>query len=383
MALNDTSPEQQKLQVDAGIENETTERSLSHWQLLWRRFLKHRLAVFGLIVIIGLYMLAIFCEFFAPMDPYVRYSQFVNAPPQRIRFVDHEGNFSIRPFVYGHKSTLDMQSFRRVYEPDYSKRYDLRLFTKGSKYKLWGFFPGSLRFFGVEEGGHLFLFGTDNLGRDVFSRIIYGSRISLSIGLIGVFISLAIGMLLGGISGLRGGLIDELLQRVIELLRSVPDIPLWMGLSAALPPHWSPIRVYFGITVILSLLGWTHVARVVRSRFLSLRNEEFVLAAYAAGASEWRIITKHLIPSFISYVIVSVTLSIPGMILGETALSFLGIGLRPPVISWGVLLEQAQNIAAVNTYPWLLTPAIFVILTVLSLNFVGDGLRDAADPYSK
>lgn len=383
MALNVISSQNPELQVGAPFEVEKTKRSLSHWQLMWRRFLKHRLAVCGLVVVIALYTIALFCEFFAPLDPYLRYPQFVNAPPQRLHFVDQEGSFSPRPFVYGLKFSLDMEKFQRVYTPDYSKKYYLRFFTRGCEYRLWGKFPGNLHLFGVDEGGYLFLFGSDDLGRDVFSRIIYGTRVSLSIGLIGVFISLAIGMLLGGISGLRGGVIDEILQRVIELLRSVPHIPLWMGLSAALPPEWSPIKVYFGITIILSLLGWTHVARVVRSRFLSLRNEEFVLAAYAAGASEWRIITKHLIPSFISYVIVSVTLSVPGMILGETALSFLGIGLRPPVISWGVLLEQAQNISAVNTYPWLLTPAIFVILTVLSLNFVGDGLRDAADPYSK
>lgn len=360
-----------------------TSRSLSHAQLVWRRFRRHKLAMAGLVVLIIFYAVAILCEFVAPLDPLHRFSSYIYTPPTGIHFVDDEGNFSLRPFVYGMKSQLDMETFRRVYVPDTSKKYYLRFFVRGSEYRLWGLFKTNLHLFGVDRGGHLFLLGTDELGRDVFSRIIYGTRISLSIGLIGVVLSLGIGLIIGGISGLKAGTIDGITQRVIEIIRSVPHIPLWMGLSAALPPNWSPIKVYFGITIILSLLGWTHVARVVRSKFLSLREEDFVLAAYAAGASEWRIITKHLIPSFISYVIVSVTLSIPGMILGETALSFLGIGLRPPVISWGVLLQQAQNISAVNTFPWLLTPALFVILAVLAFNFVGDGLRDAADPYSK
>lgn len=360
-----------------------TSRSLSHWQLVWRRFTQHRLAMVGLVILIVLYLIAIFCEFVAPLDPHYRHANFIYAPPTRIHFIDEEGNFSLRPFVYGLKSEFDLKTFRRIYVPDHSTKYPIYFFVRGPEYRMWGLFKTNWHLFGVEKGGHLFLLGTDELGRDVLSRIIYGTRISLSIGLVGVALSLGIGLIIGGISGLRGGTFDNITQRIIEIIRSVPSIPLWMGLSAALPPHWSPIKVYFGITIILSFLGWTHVARVVRSKFLSLREEDFVLAAYAAGASEWRIITKHLIPSFISYVIVTVTLSIPGMILGETALSFLGIGLRPPVISWGVLLEQAQNISAVNTYPWLLSPAFFVILAVLAFNFVGDGLRDAADPYSK
>ncbi len=360
-----------------------TSRSLSHSQLVWRRFTRHKLAMAGLIILALFYLVAIFCEFTAPLDPLHRYSSHIYAPPTPLRFIDSEGGFSLRPFVYGIKSELDMQTFRRIYVPDTSKKYPIRFLVRGHEYRMWGLFKSNLHLFGVEPGGSLFLLGTDELGRDVFSRIIYGTRISLSIGLIGVTLSLGIGLIVGGISGLKAGTFDSITQRVIEIIRSVPHIPLWMGLSAALPPDWNPIKVYFGITVILSLLGWTHVARVVRSKFLSLREEDFVMAAYAAGSSEWRIITKHLIPSFISYVIVSVTLSIPGMILGETALSFLGIGLRPPVISWGVLLQQAQNISAVNTFPWLLTPAFFVVLAVLAFNFVGDGLRDAADPYSK
>ena len=360
-----------------------TSRSLSHAQLVWRHFTRHRLAMVGLVILIIFYLVGAFCEFVAPLDPLHRFTNYIYTPPTPLRFVDSEGNFSLRPFVYGIKSELDMTTFRRIYVPDTSQKYYLRFLVRGHSYRLWGLFPTNLHLFGVDEGGHLFLLGTDDLGRDMLSRIIYGTRISLSIGLVGVAISLGIGLLVGGISGLRGGSFDAITQRIIEILRSIPQIPLWMGLSAALPPNWDPIKVYFGITIILSLLGWTHIARVVRSRFLSLREEDFVLAAYAAGSSEMRIVFKHLIPSFISYVIVSVTLSVPGMILGETALSFLGIGLRPPVISWGVLLEQAQNISAVNTYPWLLTPAIFVILAVLAFNFVGDGLRDAADPYSK
>jgi len=357
-------------------------QSLSQWQLIWLRFRRHKLALVSLYVLFIMYIMSIFCEFIAPYNSLERFSEFTYLPPQKLHFIDENGKFHLRPFVYGFTSKFDLEKFATTYVEDKSKKYFIRFWVHGSEYKLLGLFKTDIHLFGVDKGGTIFLFGTDNLGRDLLSRIIFGMRISLSIGLVGVFISLILGLLLGGISGLVGGTVDEIIQRIIEILRSIPQIPLWMGLSAALPATWSPIKIYFSITIILSILGWTGIARIVRSKFISLREEDFVLAAYAAGATNWRIITKHLIPSFMSYIIVHITISIPWMILGETSLSFLGLGLRPPVVSWGVLLQQAQNISAVNTYPWLLTPAIFVVISVLAFNFVGDGLRDAADPYS-
>jgi len=275
-----------------------------------------------------------------------------------------------------------METLQRIYTTDQSKRVYLNFFVRGSEYRLLGLIKSDIHLFGSADGTPIFLFGTDNLGRDLFSRIMYGSQISLSIGLVGVFISLILGLILGGLSGLLGGWVDSAIQRTIEILMSIPSIPLWMALSAALPPHWPQIRVYFGITVILSVLGWTGIARVVRGKFLALREEDYVLAARTFGASNWRIIVRHLIPSFMSYVIVNVTLSVPGMIMGETALSFLGLGMQAPAVSWGVLLQDAQNIRSVALYPWLLIPGIFVVIVVLAFNFLGDGLRDAADPYS-
>lgn len=316
---------------------------------------------------------------FAPYDPNKYNYRFPYAPPQRIHFF-HEGKF-IGPFVYGYTSTVDLETLRRIYREDKSKIFRIKFFVRGDEYKLWGIWKTNVHFIGVEEG-YMFLLGTDRLGRDMLSRIIYGARISTSIGLIGVFLSFVLGITIGGISGYFGGAVDNFIQRTIEIIRSIPTIPLWMALSAALPENWSPLRVYFAITIILSLTGWTGLARVVRSRFLSLREEDFVMAARFMGASEARIIFRHMLPSFMSHLIASITLSIPGMILGETSLSFLGLGLRPPVISWGVLLQEAQNLTVVALYPWLLIPVVFVITTVLCFNFVGDGLRDAADPYA-
>ena len=354
----------------------------SQWQLMWWKFRKHQLAIAGGLVVVVLYLLALFCEFFAPYDLHERRIGYVFAPPQRIHFFDGQ-RLHFRPFVYGFVQTKDPETLREIYTEDKERKYSIRLFTHGAQYELWGRFEADLHLFGVEEGGTLFLLGTDRMGRDVLSRILYGSRISLSIGLIGVSLSLVMGLILGGISGYYGGIIDTILQRVIELLRSFPAIPLWMALSAALPPHWPALRVYFGITLILSLIGWTGLARVVRGKILSLREEDFTVAAQLAGAGEMRIITRHLLPSFMSHIIVSITLAIPSMILSETALSFLGLGLRPPITSWGVLLQEAQNARTVALHPWLLLPALFIILTVLSFNFIGDGLRDAADPYGR
>ena len=352
----------------------------SQWQLMWRKFRRHKLALLGSSILIILYVAAIFSEFFSPYDVYERHPDYVNAPPQRIR-IFHEGKFHLRPFVYGLDLTRDPETLRRVYTVNKTENHPIYLFVHSGEYELWKLFPGTIRFFGVRDGT-VFLFGTDKLGRDFFSRIILASRTSLSIGLLGVAISFVLGCILGGISGYFGGAVDMIIQRIIEFLMSVPTLPLWMALSTALPPDWPMIRVYFGITVILSILGWTGLARVVRGKILQVRVEDFVMAATISGASDFAIIARHLLPSFISYLIVNLTLSVPGMILGETALSFLGLGIRPPGISWGALLQGAQNVRTIALYPWFLIPALLVVVTVLAFNFVGDGLRDAADPYS-
>lgn len=352
----------------------------SQWQLIWWGFRKHRLAMISLALLIMIYGVALFAEFVAPNNPLQHNTPLAYAPPQIPRFRSDDG-FSLRPFVYAYSSERDPVTLRRIHVPDTTKPLPIRFFVRGHSYKWLGLFETDLHLFGVDEG-HIFLLGTDRLGRDVFSRIIYGTRISTSIGLVGVFGSFILGITIGGFSGYYGGLLDNLIQRLIEVLRSIPTIPLWMGLSAALPPHWPPIRVYFGITVILSLIGWTDLARVVRSKFTSLREEDFVMAARIGGTSEVRIILRHMVPSFLSHIIASLTLAVPGMILAETSLSFLGLGLRSPVISWGVLMQEAQNVQTVALYPWLLLPTVAVVITVLAFNFLGDGLRDAADPYA-
>jgi peptide/nickel transport system permease protein len=288
--------------------------------------------------------------------------------------------------VYGLQSERDPETLRVTYSEDKTTVYPIRFFVQGDTYKFWGLWETDVHLFGLGPEGKdatLFLLGADRLGRDMLSRVVYGSRISMSIGLVGVFLSLFLGILLGGISGYYGGSIDILIQRVIEFLRGIPRIPLWMSLAAALPPHWPPTNVYFSITLILSLIGWTGMARVVRGRFLALREEDFVMAARLAGSNELRVILRHMVPSFLSYIIASMTLSIPGMILSETSLSFLGLGLRPPAISWGVLLQEGQNVQTVALAPWLLLPGVAVIIVVLCFNFLGDGLRDAADPYTR
>jgi peptide/nickel transport system permease protein len=349
----------------------------SQWQLIRWKFARHRVAVLSLAILIIFYVVAGFAEFFAPYAADAYDIDYVLAPPQRIHWVD-EGRF--RPFVYGYSAELDAATFRTTYKVDETQKFPLAFWVKGEPYKLLGF-EGERRLFGVTEG-KVHLFGADDRGRDLLSRIIYGARISLSIGLVGIAISSLIGVVMGGISGYFGGAVDMIIQRVIEFIRSIPTLPLWMALSVALPPTWSVVQAYFGIVVILSLVGWTGLARVVRGKFLSLREEDFVMAAQLNGATEGIIIFKHLLPLFYSHIIASLTLSVPGMIIGETALSFIGLGLQPPAVSWGVLLKDSQKIRVLAEAPWLLIPGAFVILAILAFNFVGDGLRDAADPYA-
>ena len=364
-------------------EGEAAERlyAASQWQLMGIRFRKHRLARWSAVVMLTLYLSAAFCEILAPYPLAYREIDHAYAPPQRLHFIGDDG-LHFRPFVYALSPVRNPETRRVHYIEDRSRSYPVRLFPKGEPYRLWGLLELDRHLLGVDEPGTLYLLGTDSLGMDLFSRILYGARISLTVGLVGVGLSFVFGLIIGAISGYYGGWVDHLIQRGIEILRSFPSIPLWMALSAALPATWSPLKVYFGITVVLSFIGWTGLARQVRGKILSLREEDFVTAALLVGASKRRIMARHLLPSMMSHIVVALTLALPGMILGETALSFLGLGLRPPMTSWGVLLKEAQNVQAIAFYPWLLTPAIFVILAVLTFNFVGDGLRDAADPYA-
>jgi peptide/nickel transport system permease protein len=350
----------------------------SQWRMMWRKFIRNRIAVIGGIVILLFYLTALLANFVAPYTLKQRMTAYSLLSPQRIYFFA-EGRF--QPFVYGLKGSRDPKTLMRIYVPDPEKRIPIRFFIQGEPYKLMGLFPASTRLFGVEEG-IVSLLGTDGQGRDMFSRIIIGSQISLTIGLVGVALSLIIGAFLGVSSGYFGGWVDNLIQRVIEIVRSFPPIPLWMALTAAIPPHWPPLRVYFTITIILSLIGWTWLARQLRGKVLALREEDFIMAARLAGASDGWIIFRHLIPATLSHIIVISTLAMPAMILAESALSFLGLGLRPPLTSWGVLLKQAQNIQVLLLYPWLMIPGFFVAISILAFNFLGDGLRDAADPYT-
>ena len=351
----------------------------TQWQLMWWKLKRHRLAMISGAVLALMYFSVIISEFLAPYALTTRNTDFIYAPPQTINFF-HDGEFQ-GPFVYGLKYQLNMTNLKREYQEDKQSIQKIRFFCKSDPYKFWGHVAANTHLFCPSATGTLFLLGTDRLGRDVLSRIIYGTRISLTVGLLGIIFSFIIGITIGGLAGYFGGWVDNLSQRAIEIIRSFPELPLWMALSASLPVTWSPILIYFGITIILGMLDWTGLARAVRSKLLSLREEDFALAAQLMGAKPQRIITRHLLPSFTSHLIASATLSIPSMILGETALSFLGLGLRPPITSWGVLLTEAQNMNAVELYPWIMTPVIPVIIVVLAFNFFGDGLRDAADPY--
>lgn len=349
------------------------------WKLMWWKLKRHKLAVFSGMILLAMYSTIIFSEMIAPYNQHARDINHIYAPPQAVHFM-HEGKF-VGPFVYGLKYKLNPETLKREYSEDRTMVQKIRFFCQGQEYEWLGLIKMRFHFICPAKGGTLFLLGTDRMGQDLFSRITLGARISLTIGLIGVAISFLLGIVIGGIAGYYGGWIDNIIQRIIEIMRSFPVLPLWMALAAALPVTWSPLLIYFGITIILGLLDWTGLARAVRSKLLALREEDFATAAQLMGASPKRIIGRHLLPSFMSHLIASATLAIPTMILGETALSFLGLGLRAPITSWGVLLSEAQNINVVALYPWLLLPVVPVVITVLAFNFLGDGLRDAADPY--
>ncbi|HSI85102.1 MAG: ABC transporter permease [Candidatus Methylacidiphilales bacterium] len=358
--------------------------TLSQWQLIRRRFAKHKLAVASFYLLIILYFLAIFAEFFAPYTNSWKDVQMTYCPPQ--------------PILFNFERGLHTEKLQRVIEPITAQNYfintgetiPLGFFVKGDPYVMWGLIPMDRHFFGVsnykasasQHGNTFYLLGADKYGRDLWSRLVYGARISLSIGLVSIIVTFVLGAIIGGISGYVGGGVDTFIQRVIEVINSFPHLPLWLAFAAVMPSSWSPIQTYFAITIVLSLLGWTGLARVVRGKILSLREEDYAVAARLLGASHSRVIFLHLLPGFSSHIIVSLSMGVPGMILGETALSFLGLGLRPPVVSWGVMLQDCLNLDVVANYPWLLMPVVMIILTVLAFNFFGDGMRDAADPYA-
>jgi peptide/nickel transport system permease protein len=365
--------------VDVMTEEQSRVYQASQMRLMWWKFKKHRLALYSLYFLGFLYAVIAIVELLAPYNLHTRNVDFIHSPPQGVHLF-HDGNF-VGPFVYGRTMTLDMDTLRRIYTDDVNRVEPIRFFCSGDTYRFWGLFEANKHLVCPAEGGEMFLLGSDRLGRDVLSRILYGARISLTIGLLGITMSFVLGIVIGGLAGYHGGVFDLIVQRVIEVLQSIPSIPLWMALAAIMPVTWSPILIYLGITAILGLLDWTGLARAVRSKLLALREEDYVLAAQLMGAGSSRVIGRHLVPGFMSHLIATATMSIPGMILGETALSFLGLGLRPPITSWGILLTEARSVSVIAFYPWLLFPTVPVILVILAFNFLGDGLRDAADPY--
>ncbi len=384
LSLLDHAPRTGPLPVPAA-EGDLAFETTGQWRLIWLRFRRHRLALLGGIIVLAFYLVAALAEFIAPFAPDENLRRYASAPPQPIHLFDRtaEGGLVWRPHVKGFTSSIDPATRARSQIVDPGIRHDIAFLVPSEPYRLMGVIPMTRKLIGpVEPDAPMFLLGADRLGRDLFSRMVYGARVSLTIGLVGVGLSLVLGVILGGISGYFGGWIDESIQRVIEFLQSLPTIPLWMGLAAAIPPGLPPLTVYFLITVILSVIGWTSLAREVRGKFMALKHEDFVTAARLDGTSEMTIISKHMVPSFLSHIIATVTLAIPSMILAETALSFLGIGLRPPVVSWGVLLQDAQSVNALANMPWLLLPGVAIMIVVLAFNFLGDGLRDAADPYA-
>ncbi|GAB2552954.1 ABC transporter permease [Gracilibacillus alcaliphilus] len=374
----------QQGELAAGQKNNNKEEYYSsQWKLIWKKLKKHKLARVSLVILGLFYFGAIFAGFIAPQGTQEYDGEYMNAPPMSINFWDEEGNFHFRPFVYGLASERDPDTYRKYFVEDTNVKYPIRFFVEGTEYKLFGLLPTNIHLFGVDEPGQIFIMGTDGMGRDLFSRVVLGSQVSLSVPLVGVSISLILGLIIGGISGYFGKWIDVIIQRIIEIFRSFPTLPLWMALSASIPPDIPVVQMYIYIVVIIAFIEWTGLARVVRGQFMSLKNEEYVLAAKIAGVKNAKIIVKHLLPGIFSYLIVAITLAIPAMILAETAMSFLGLGIRSPATSWGVLLQEAQQIDNVALYPWKLIPLFFVVISVLCFNFFGDGLRDAADPYKK
>jgi peptide/nickel transport system permease protein len=386
MSFADLAPEPAVETKTPGIAGEDIQQKEAYYtatqfQLMWWKFRRHRLATIGTIVLGIFFFIMLFCEFLAPYGSQTRDSDNIFGEPQQIHLFDDDGTF-LGPFVYGTSTSFDQETMQLVLEEDREAIHKIGFFSKGEPYKLWGLIKSEIHLFVVNDG-FVHLFGTDSLGRDVFSRTLFGTRTSLSIGLIGVIISFVVGLIAGGISGYFGSFIDNAIQRLIEFIRSIPTLPLWMSLAAVLPKEWSPLRVYFAVTIILGFLTWTTLARRVRGKLISMREEDFVFAARIAGSSDLRIISRHMLPAFLSYIIVDLTVSFPAMILGETTLSFIGLGLREPVVSWGVLLQASQNVKAIEQHPWLFIPAIFVVVSVLAFSLVGDGMRDAADPYSQ
>ncbi|MFN2216762.1 MAG: ABC transporter permease [Anaerolineales bacterium] len=350
-------------------------------QLMWWKFRRHRTAIFGTIVLGFFVFIMVFCEFLSPYGSQSRDPDYVFGAPNKVYMFDENGTFQ-GLFVYSMSTGFDRESMQMVLKEDKENPHKIKFFAKGEDYKLWGIIRTNLHLF-VAEDSYVHLFGTDELGRDIFSRTLYGTRTSLSIGFIGVIIAFIVGLFVGGVSGYFGGFIDNFSQRMIEFIRSIPTLPLWMSLAAVLPKEWSPLRIYFAVTIILGFLTWTTLARRVRGKLISMREEDFVFAARLAGSSDGRIIVRHMLPAFLSYIIVDLTISFPAMILGETTLSFIGLGLREPVVSWGVLLQASQNVMAIEQHPWVFIPAIFVVVSVLAFSLMGDGMRDAADPYSR
>ncbi len=351
---------------------------LSQFQLMWRKFKRSRAAIIAGIVVILLYLMALSANFLAPYGGDQRNTDFIYVPPMPLQF-DFNTGIYVNPLL----RKIDLDTLLTTYTPILDKKLPIKFFVHNQPYQLLGFIDSDVHLFGIEDkDAAVYLLGSDRQGRDLLSRIILGSQMSLTIGLVGVFLSLIIGSIMGTASGYFGGTIDNLIQRLIEVIRSFPSIPLWMALSAALPQHWPPQQVYFSITIILSFIGWTWLARQLRGKVLALREEEYVNAALLCGASDTWVIFRHLIPAVLGHIIVITTLALPGMILAESTLSFLNLGLRPPMISWGVLLNEAQSLEVIRHFPWLLFPAVAIAVTVLAFNFFGDGLRDAADPYS-